>query len=60
MTIGDAFFLAFTEASNAIAAAIEIQNELRDNPIQMWNGRLHLRIGIHVEARSISKTAGTE
>jgi class 3 adenylate cyclase/TolB-like protein len=48
MTIGDAFFLAFSEASNAIAAAIEIQNELRDNPIHMWNGRLHLRIGIHV------------
>ncbi|MEI9977577.1 MAG: adenylate/guanylate cyclase domain-containing protein [Edaphobacter sp.] len=48
MTIGDAFFLAFSEASNAIAAAIAIQNELRDSPIQMWNGRLHLRIGIHV------------
>jgi eukaryotic-like serine/threonine-protein kinase len=48
MTIGDAFFLVFSEASNAIAAAIAIQNELRDNPIQMWNGRLHLRIGIHV------------
>jgi eukaryotic-like serine/threonine-protein kinase len=48
MTIGDAFFLAFSHAADAIQAAAAIQDELRDNPIQMWNGRLHVRIGIHV------------
>ena len=48
MTIGDAFFLAFSKATDAVQAAAAIQDELRNNPIQMWNGRLHLRIGIHV------------
>jgi eukaryotic-like serine/threonine-protein kinase len=48
MTIGDSFFLAFSDTADAIHAAAAIQNELRDKPIQMWNGRLHLRVGIHV------------
>lgn len=39
-TQGDAFFAAFARASNAVAAADEISDGLRDGP-------LRVRIGIH-------------
>jgi predicted ATPase/class 3 adenylate cyclase len=39
-TQGDAFFVAFARASDALAAAVEAQAELRESPISV-------RIGIH-------------
>lgn len=48
MTIGDAFFLTFENASEALLCAAEIQLRLKAQPIMTAIGPLSLRIGIHV------------
>jgi class 3 adenylate cyclase/tetratricopeptide (TPR) repeat protein len=48
MTIGDSFFLTFDDPRSALLCAAEIQMRLKAQPIMTANGRLQLRIGIHV------------
>ena len=45
-TQGDAFFVAFTKATDAVAAAIEGQRALEEHP---WpdGGRVRVRVGLH-------------
>jgi len=54
-TQGDAFFVAFTRASNAIAAAIEIQRMFATH---LFPGDVHVsvRIGIHTGEPDLSST----
>jgi class 3 adenylate cyclase/tetratricopeptide (TPR) repeat protein/TolB-like protein len=46
-TMGDAFFLAFDDPTEAVRCAAQIQQRLAENPIQTPRGPLRLRIGIH-------------
>jgi class 3 adenylate cyclase/tetratricopeptide (TPR) repeat protein len=48
MTIGDAFFLTFEDARDALLCAAEIQVNLKAHAIMTSSGPLRLRIGIHV------------
>jgi class 3 adenylate cyclase/tetratricopeptide (TPR) repeat protein len=48
MTIGDAFFLTFEDARDALLCAAEIQIHLKAQAVMTSSGPLRLRIGIHV------------
>jgi len=48
MTIGDAFFLTFEDARDALLCAAEIQIRLNSQAIMTSTGPLRVRIGIHV------------
>ncbi len=48
MTIGDAFFLTFEDPRSAILCSAEIQMRLKAQPIMTANGRMQIRIGIHI------------
>ncbi len=48
MTIGDSFFLTFEDPRCALLCSKEIQMRLRSEPIVTAQGRLQLRIGIHM------------
>lgn len=46
-TMGDAFFLAFEDPTQAVRCAINIQQQLAEKTIETPRGALRLRIGIH-------------
>lgn len=46
-TMGDAFFLAFDDPTQAVRCAVNIQRQLAENTIPTPRGALRLRIGIH-------------
>src|SRR5580692_5088478 len=46
-TMGDAFFLAFDDPTQAVRCAAQIQKRLTESPIQTPLGPMRLRIGIH-------------
>jgi class 3 adenylate cyclase/tetratricopeptide (TPR) repeat protein len=46
-TMGDAFFLAFEDPTEAVRCATQIQQRLAENPIDTPRGPLRIRIGIH-------------
>ena len=46
-TMGDAFFLTFEDPTAAVRCAVNIQQRLKQNPIETPAGRLRLRIGVH-------------
>jgi anti-anti-sigma factor len=48
MTIGDSFFLTFEDPRSALLCSKEVQLRLRSEPIVTAQGRLQLRIGIHM------------
>ena len=48
MTIGDAFFLTFEDARDALLCSAEIQVRLNSQAIMTHTGPLRVRIGIHV------------
>jgi class 3 adenylate cyclase/tetratricopeptide (TPR) repeat protein len=48
MTIGDSFFLTFEDPRSAILCSAEIQMRLKAQPIMTANGRMQIRIGIHI------------
>ncbi len=54
-TQGDAFFVAFTRASNAIAAAIDIQRTFATH-VFPGDVHVHIRIGIHTGEPDLSST----
>lgn len=45
-SIGDAFMLSFNKIKDAIDFAIDLQKDLKNNPIKVGNKNLQLRIGI--------------
>jgi class 3 adenylate cyclase/tetratricopeptide (TPR) repeat protein len=47
MTMGDAFFLTFTDVRSAVLCSAEIQMRLRSQPIMTAIGPMQLRIGVH-------------
>lgn len=46
-TMGDAFYLVFSEPIKAVRCAVEIQERLKHVPISTPHGPLQLRIGLH-------------
>ncbi|MFZ3329543.1 MAG: adenylate/guanylate cyclase domain-containing protein [Candidatus Acidiferrales bacterium] len=46
-TMGDAFFLAFADPTQAVRCAVNIQQRLAEKTIETPRGALRLRIGIH-------------
>lgn len=47
ITMGDAFFLAFDDPTEAVRCAVSIQQRLAEKTIDTPRGALRLRIGIH-------------
>src|SRR5262245_55778831 len=47
-TGGDSFLALFESASQAVQAAIDIQTELTNRPIEVGAAPFHIRIGIHM------------
>lgn len=45
-SIGDAYMVTFKNIENSIQFAIELQNDLKDNPIKVKNKNIEIRIGI--------------
>ncbi|MDY0270204.1 adenylate/guanylate cyclase domain-containing protein [Trichloromonas sp.] len=45
-SIGDAYMVSFKKIEDSIKFAIELQNELKENPIKVNNKNINIRIGI--------------
>lgn len=45
-TIGDAYMVSFDNIRSSIEFAIEMQKDLKDNPIKVKNNNIQIRIGI--------------
>jgi predicted ATPase/class 3 adenylate cyclase len=46
-TIGDSFFVAFTDPGKAVQCAAQIQQTLAERPIIVGDGSISVRIGLH-------------
>jgi predicted ATPase/class 3 adenylate cyclase len=46
-TIGDSFFIAFTDPGKAVQCAAQIQQTLAETPIIVGDGSISVRIGVH-------------
>lgn len=45
-TIGDAYMVSFDNIKNSIEFGIDVQNDLKNNPIKVKNNNVQIRIGI--------------